>query len=231
MLFIFSRTKHENCQICSRQDQIKAWRRASRKMAWAIAEYDFESLPPTPDLTEEARRDGFIGPILSYGFGDDGHGDSDPVLSGKLAWDYARKRMRARTWQCQYIDFEKPDHIRLRPQAPPRPRGFYWAQFQPGKKFQDLTVARVLKRLHQDTACGPEGIQFLAVTHPHFVKMMDAGKIPFMSFGDYDVAPYGYNDFFDALQMFCSNGVLGLGIGNVDNNYPLFGIPTLRFSG
>jgi len=29
--------------------------------------------------------------------------------------------------------------------------------------------------------------------------------------------------------MFCSQGILGLGIGNIDHNYPLFGIPTLRF--
>ncbi len=50
-----------------------------------------------------------------------------------------------------------------------------------------------------------------------------------MTFADYDVAPHGYNDFFDALQMFCSQCILGLGIGNVDCNYPLFGIPTLRF--
>lgn len=38
----------------------------------------------------------------------------------------------------------------------------------------------------------------------------------------------GYSDFFDAAQIFCSNEVLGLGIGNMDRDYPLFGIPTLR---
>ena len=53
--------------------------------------------------------------------------------------------------------------------------------------------------------------------------------MPFMAFADYDVAPHGVNDFCDALQMFCSQGILGLGIGNVDRNYPFFGIPTLRF--
>ena len=51
-----------------------------------------------------------------------------------------------------------------------------------------------------------------------------------MAFADYDVAPYGFNDFFDAVQMFCSNETLGLGIGNVDYNYPLFGIPTQRIT-
>lgn len=41
--------------------------------------------------------------------------------------------------------------------------------------------------------------------------------------------PHGFNDIYDALQMYCSNNTLGIGIGNVDRNYPLFGIPTLRF--
>ena len=50
-----------------------------------------------------------------------------------------------------------------------------------------------------------------------------------MALADYDVAPHGFNDFYDAPQLFCSNHILGLGIGNVDRNYPLFGIPTLRF--
>jgi hypothetical protein len=30
--------------------------------------------------------------------------------------------------------------------------------------------------------------------------------------------------------MFCSINTLGLGIGNVDRNYPQFGIPTIRFT-
>jgi hypothetical protein len=34
----------------------------------------------------------------------------------------------------------------------------------------------------------------------------------------------GWKIFFNALQMFCSNRTLGLGIGNVDHDYPLFGI-------
>ena len=46
---------------------------------------------------------------------------------------------------------------------------------------------------------------------------------------DYDVAPHGFNGFCDAVQLFCIKDILGLGIGNVDQNYPLFGIPTLRF--
>ena len=58
---------------------------------------------------------------------------------------------------------------------------------------------------------------------------MNEKNMPFMALADYDVAPYGDEDFFDAPQVFHSIGVLSLGIGHVDRNYPLFGIPTIRF--
>lgn len=208
--------------------QIKSWRKADRKMAWGIPKVEFDQIKAPPLLEEKDRRDGFIGVILSYGFGDDGCGNSDAVLSGRFAWEYAYKSRKYKTWQCEYIDFYKPEHFRLRPGAPPRPKGFYLTKIQPGEKYQSSKVSQLLKNLTGDTACGPEGIQFLAVTHPHFSEMMNTRKIPFMAFADYDVAPHGFNDFYDSLQMFCSQGILGLGIGNVDCNYPLFGIPTLR---
>jgi len=211
--------------------QINTWRKASRKMDWGISEAEFDRaaalLPST--LTAEDRSHGFVGTVLFYGFGDDGCGNADTVVSGQLAWEYALKRRRGKTWQCEYIDFKKPENIRLRPGAPTRPKGFYWAKIQPGKRFQNMTVSQLRKHLRSATGCGPEGFQFLSITHPHFADLMTERKMPFMALADYDVAPYGFNDFFDAPQLFCSNNVLGLGIGNVDRNYPLFGIPTLRF--
>jgi hypothetical protein len=231
MLNIFFKGKSENLAdlIHPIPKQIKAWRRANRKMAWGIQQPEFDRMKSPPELTEDDRGEGFIGVILSYGFGDDGYGNADSVLSGKLAWGYALKRKTRKTWQCQYIDFEKSTDIRLRPEAPDRPKGFYFTKFQPGKKYQSLKVSQLRRILKKATGCGPEGIQFLTITHPHFPALMNERKIPFMALADYDVAPYGFNDFFDAPQLFCSIGVLGLGIGNVDYNYPLFGIPTLRF--
>lgn len=214
--------------ILSLDKQINGWRKANRKMRWDIHDDDFERIPPPPRLTKTDQKDGFSGVILSYGFGNDGAGNADSVLSGKLTWEYACRRKKPKTWQCQYIDFDKTDNIRLRPGAPPRPRGFYHAKIQTDKKFLSLTVSGLRKKFNDQTGCGPEGIQFLTITHPHFPLLMNARKIPFMAFADYDVAPYGFNDFFDAVQMFCSINTLGLGIGNVDRNYPLFGIPTLR---
>ena len=100
-------------------------------------------------------------------------------------------------------------------------------KFQPGDKFQSFTVSQVRKSFHKETGLGPEGVQLLTITHKYLQDLMNEKKIPLMALADYDVAPYGFNDFFDAAQMFCSEDILGLGIGNVDQNYPLFGIPTL----
>ena len=215
---------------CPVSEQIAAWRKANRKMRWGIPEKEFETISAPPSLTDTDIRDGFAGVILSYGFGDDGQGNADAVLSGKLAWDFAVKRRKPKTWQCEYIDFDHSEHFRLRPSAPLRPKGFYFSKFRHGERFQHIAVTEFRKRIGpQDTGCGPEGFQLLTITHPHFASLMNSSQIMFMTFADYDVAPYGYGDFFDAPQMFCSNDTLGLGIGHVDRNYPLFGIPTLRF--
>ena len=216
--------------ILPMNQQIKAWRKANRMMGWGIDNNEFEKLALSlpPHLTDNDQVNGFIGAVIFYGFGDDGRGNADSVLSGKRAWDYALRRRK--TWQCEYVNFNKPQDIRLRPEAPARPHGFYYAKIRADDRSKALTVSQVRKTLTTDTGWGPEGLQFLAITHSHFADLMNERKIPFMALADYDVAPHGFNDFYDAPQLFCSNERLGLGIGNVDRNYPLFGVPTLRFS-
>ncbi len=228
-LFLKTKAGVRGDQVLPMEAQLKAWRRANRMMGWDIGNNEFEKLAASlpPHLTDDDRMDGFIGSCLFYGFGDDGQGNADAVLSGKRAWDYALQRLKI--WQCEYINFNKPEDIRLRPEAPPRPKGFYLAKITSGERFLKLTVTQVRKRLVSDTGWGPEGFQFLTITHPHFADLMNERKLPFIALADYDVAPYGYNDFYDAPQLFCSNSKLGLGIGNVDRNYPLFGIPALQF--
>ena len=227
-IFLKTKTAARDDQVLPMKQQLKAWQRANRMMGWGIDIEEFEVLEAslTPLLTDDDQMNGFIGPVLFYGFGDDGQGNADAVLSGKRAWDYALQRRK--TWQCEYVNFNKPKDIRLRPEAPVRPRGFYIAKITSGERFLKFTVAQVRKKLALDTGWGPEGFQFLAITHPHFADLMNERKLSFMALADYDVAPYGYNDFYDAPQLFCSNSKLGLGIGNVDRNYPLFGIPTLQ---
>jgi len=209
--------------------QIEFWYKSNRKMNWGIREEDFNRIEVPPQITDEDRLDGYIDILLSYGFGDDGRGNADSILSGKMAWEYARKYRKGRTWQCEYIHFDSPDYFRMRLKAPPRPKGFYFSKIQTGERYQNLKVSQLLTRLDKDTCFGPEGIQFLTITHAHFQNMMNERKFPFMALGDYDVAPHGFSDFYDSLQMFCSQDILGLGIGNIDHNYSQFGIPTLRF--
>lgn len=211
--------------------QIDCWYRANQKMAWGIKDAEFENWKGVrlPLITDADRESGVDGIALFYGFGDDGPGNADPVLSGRLAWEYFIKSGINKTWQCGYIDFCKPKDIRLRPGAPSRPQGFYAAKISLGHKYQMMTVAQVLRQLEADTGFGPEGLQFLSITHCHLIDLMNERWIPFMSLADYEVAPRGANDFYDAPQIFCCDNRLGLGIGNVERNYPLFGIPTMRF--
>ena len=207
-------------------DQIRSWKKANRKMGWGIRKEEFHELMDRARPGEGVGH-GFRKVSLFYGFGDDGHGNADPVLSGKVAWEYVCRSPWRKTWQCRYIDFDKPAHIRLRPGAPPRPKGFYFAVVEPGDEYRNMTVSRARKAFRAGTGLGPEGIQLMAITHTYLQNMMNERTIPFIALADYDVAPYGFNDFFDAVQIFCSLEILGLGIGNVDRKYPGFGIPVL----
>ncbi|HDL20692.1 MAG TPA: hypothetical protein ENH30_05375 [Nitrospirae bacterium] len=225
---LLSAGKPEGPVILPMEEQIKAWHTAAQNMTWNIKKDEFNRIEAPPLLTESDLEQGFTGVSLFFGFGDDGTGHADSVLSGKMAWDYACKRKKGRVWQSPYINFDKPDAFRLRSGAPHRHKGFYFAKIQTGDRFQTITVSRVRRFFKSVTGCGPEGFQFLCITHPHFTELMSERKTPFMALADYDVAPYGFNDFFDVPQLFSSNRILGLGIGNVDQNYPGFGIPTLR---
>lgn len=228
MFGLFKKSSQGSPLILPFEKQVKAWRTASRKMKWEIPPSEFDKTVKPPPLTDEDRQVGFSGSVLCYGFGSDGTGHSDAVLSGKLAWDYAIQKWDLKVWQCRHIDFDKPENIRLWPDAPKRPTGFYWVKFKPGKTKHNQTVAAFRKAKHGSTGCGPEGIQLLTVTHSHLRHLMNQRKLAFMAFADYDVAPHGFFDFYDAVQMFCSNNTLGLGIGNVDQNYPMFAISEIQ---
>jgi hypothetical protein len=224
-MLLFGRSKRVFLPV---EDQIRNWRRANRKMRWGIGRAEFEVLNHHP-LRVDDRNNYFCGTVLSYGFGDDGSGNADAVLSGRTTWQYATTRWRRRTWQCQYLDFTKPDFIRLDPESQPRPKGFYWCRICIPKRVLQGTVAQFRRNRGARTGLGPEGLQLLIITHPHLQDALNERRLPCLVFADYDVAPHGFYDFYDAVQMFCSNGTLGLGIGNIDRNYPLFAIPHMQF--
>jgi len=97
------------------KEQIRACRHAGKKMKWAFGEEEFSGLDSPPSLTDNDLEQGFADIALFYGFGDDSTGHADAVLSVKLAWDYACRRLRNKAWQSPHIDFDKPDSFRLRP--------------------------------------------------------------------------------------------------------------------
>ena len=74
-------------------EQIRAWRRANKKMNWEIGEKEFQGIGSPPLLTDGGPDQGFAGAAIFYGFGDDGTGHADAVLSGKTAWDYACRHL------------------------------------------------------------------------------------------------------------------------------------------
>lgn len=224
------RKKSPDRFILDHSTQIKSWKKANEKMGWGIGQEEFNRIGQPPELTDQDRKDGFVGAVLFYGFGDGGSCHADAVLSGKLAWDYAvrRRNRRGGTWKCEYVRFDDPKFIRLREDTLPRPKGFYFKKVQPGKKYHNMSVARVRKQLNEDIGFGPEGIQFLAITHPHYVKIWDGDEIPFISLPDYDVAPYGFGDFYDAPFLLATGDTLGMGVGNVSRPYPRYGSGTLR---
>ncbi|GMT46587.1 MAG: hypothetical protein IEMM0007_0153 [bacterium] len=81
------------------EEQVRAWHIASRKMGWGIRKEEFHGIGIPPSLTDDDLAQGFSGVSLFYGFGDDGSGHADSVLSGKMAWDYACKRKKGKLWQ------------------------------------------------------------------------------------------------------------------------------------
>ncbi len=216
--------------ILDRDMQIRAWKKANQKMSWGIGQEEFDSIGHPPEITDKDRKDGFVGAGLFYGFGDDGGGHSDAVLSGKLAWEYAvgsRKR-EGGIWKCEYVRFDDSKFIRLRQDTAARPKGFYFRKVQLGKKYHKMSVARVREELGRDVGFGPEGIQFVTITHPHYMKIMDGEEIPFISLPDYDVAPHGFADFYDAPFLLSGGNILGMGVGNVSRPYPRYGSGSLR---
>ncbi|MCB2194172.1 MAG: hypothetical protein KQI62_21535 [Deltaproteobacteria bacterium] len=209
--------------------QLRAWRWANLRHAWGIGAAEFASVPPPPSLGPAERELSLETALLCYGFGP-GPGAADAALSGLRAWERALARWRWETWQCRYVDLADPKRIRLRPGAPPRPRGFYWVLFRPGGDLADTPVERLLRGGLPPglTGSGPEALQMVAVTHPHLARIMEQGRLNFMALADYEVAPYGFGDFCEAPQLFCNQGTLGLGVGNVAGVYPRFGIPLVH---
>jgi len=77
---------------------------------------------------------------------------------------------------------------------------------------------------------GPEGIQFLAITHPHYVEKMNGEDIPNIDLPDYAVSPSGSGNFYGAPYLCFNRGTGRLYLSDrlVDDRSPKSGCATLR---
>jgi hypothetical protein len=94
MFELFKKFYEKKPLILPFKSQIKSWEKANRRMKWGIRKIEFAKINMPEKLNEEDKKDGFLGSILCYGFGDDSAAHSDAVLSGKLpkrALDVDRK--------------------------------------------------------------------------------------------------------------------------------------------
>lgn len=173
----FNEIKHE-------REQIEAWREANTRGGFGISDEEFDHIPESTyfDYNHELQN-GYVGYCLFYGFGGDGE-HSDMMLSGKVAWEYLASRIPARKWHR--LDFDDPKKFRPRDGAHSRPKGFYWKKVHLGHYYiaQDRDEFHNLKPV-SDWGMGPEGLQFLAVTHPHYVDCLRNKEFPFLMLGDY----------------------------------------------
>lgn len=209
--------------------QVDAWRRSNHRMGWGISDAAFHAITTPPELTKEDHADEVAAVVLFHGFGDDGTGNADAVASGRLAWEATRRNRKGRIWTCEHLDFKEPGCLRLWPGARPRPKGFYWGKVHTGSRYQTFSAAEFRARHQEESALSLEGLEMVAVTHSHMAPSIGSPGFPAMSLADYEVAPYGFGDYFDVPHLFFTNGLLALGLGHVDRNYPAFGIPTVRF--
>ncbi len=56
--------------ILEPKTQIRAWRKGNQTMGWGIREDEFDAIGQPPEMNDKDRKDGFVGVVLSYGFGD-----------------------------------------------------------------------------------------------------------------------------------------------------------------
>lgn len=126
--------------------------------------------------------------------------EGDVVLTAELTWEYI----------CSYcepilgaspIRFEA-DYMQLPGSEPARPEGFYTMKLPSedrdavGKKFQGKSLDEVRRKLGNDWGMGPEGLQFVGITHKDYPGMMDGCKFPFICLPALEISR-GPGDEFD----------------------------------
>lgn len=156
----------------------------------------------------------------------------DVVLTTKLAWDYICS-YREKTLKSAYIRFED-GYMKADEREPARPKGFYTMRRPPedkeaiGKRFQGIPVRKVRQKLGNDWGMGSEVLQFVGITHKHYLELMNGNEIPFIDLPGLAVSPNADGDFFVASCLRFSEGGLELRHAHVGGSDSDFGSGSLR---
>ncbi len=169
--------------------------------------------------------------LLFYGFGDNGAGQSDPLLTGHIFVTYLTGKYPNE--RSRYVDFYPPPpdparfdfyrpKVKMRDGAAARPKGFYIKEVLEkdyaegiGATYAHLSPGDVRKL--SPWGWGPEGFQFLAVEEG-YVDLLIGKKVTMFTLGDYAIAPYGESDYYSTVFLGTSRNKLEIGVTNARDN-------------
>lgn len=217
----------------SPEKQLQKWREIND---WIKKQFAKEAIQEEAFKEAEGKIKGLTNKSrLFYGFGDDGQGNADPMLTGHMFVNYLTGKFPNE--KSRFVDFypSPPDpsrfdfyrpKIKMRDGAAPRPKGFYIKELLPkdleegiGATHKNLSPADVRKM--SPWGWGPEGFQFLAI-EPEYVQLLLDRKVPFFVMGDYAISPYGEGDHFSSFFLGSDRGRLDIGLTNSRDNIPKY---------
>jgi hypothetical protein len=217
----------------SPEQQLKQWRDLNE---WLKKSFAKEAIPEEAFSGVQSKLKGLgSASRIFYGFGDNGQGQADPLLTGHVFLSYLTEKHPNE--RSRFVDFypSPPDpsrfdyyrpKIKLREGAAPRPKGFYIKELLPkdleagiGAAHKGRSPADVRKL--SPWGWGPEGFEFLALEEG-YVKLLLEKKVPFFVLSDYAVSPYGESDFSSTFFLGTDRGRLEIGVTNARDNIPKF---------
>jgi len=217
----------------SPEEQVRKWKGLNEWLSKAFAK-EAISDSAWPQIEAKAKGLGRESRIF-YGFGNDGQGNSDSLLTGHIFLTYLLKKFPYE--KSRFVDFYPPapdakrfefyqSKIKLREGAAPRPRGFYVKELLPkdleggiGAAHKGRSPAEIRKL--SPWCFGPEGFQFLALEEP-YVALLRERRVPFFVLADYAISPFGEGDHYSTIFFGSDRDRLDIGVTNARDNISKF---------
>ena len=201
--------------------------------AWLKVSHPEHAIPDDEMTGMEVRLPGLLAGAMVFYCHRNADNQADVVLTGQLAWEYAC--LCRKTWKYDGVVFNPTRRMKLADRGLARPAGFYAMRLPKedrsagiGKRFQRMAVQSVRQTLIQDWGMASEGLQIMAITHPHYPELMDGNKIPFIDLPGLAVDPDGVGSFIHAPCLRFHDGELGLYCFRVEGANPGYGSGSLQ---